>query len=111
MRRTILSGHTTRLSRELDFLHGSFVPHAYYWEVVDTVRKLLLVGFATFVRPGSILQLVYAISLSLVFFAWHIQVQPYRDRFDDVAGSGMLLATISIFLSSNPLVSSKSQSE
>ena len=67
-------------------------------QIIETERKLLLVGFATFVKPGSIMQLIAGLSLSIIAFALQLQAQPYKDRFDDMAASGMLLCTVSMFI-------------
>ena len=47
VRETIMLRRSTRVSEALGFLHRDFEPVHYYWEVVELLRKLLLVGFVS----------------------------------------------------------------
>ena len=42
---------------------------AWYWELVEMWRKLVVGGLLMFVRRGSLLQLLLAIALELCFLA------------------------------------------
>ena len=46
----------TALSKALGFLHREYEPRYFWWEIVEVVKKLVLVGFAAIVFPGSVTQ-------------------------------------------------------
>ena len=48
-RKAILSGRHTTLSRGISFLYREFEPHLFWWELVEMLRRLVLVGLM--VRP------------------------------------------------------------
>ena len=137
VRHTILARKQTRFSQALSFLHGTYEPRFFYWEVrrrarhvalrrrmprplslqlprvrwlpfmrpgcpshqvTETIRKVYLVGFATFIYPGTIVQLIAALIVSLSFFALQMQAQPYKENFDDILASAMQLATTAMFI-------------
>ena len=60
-------GFWRRMSKETAFLHGSFRGSCWYWEVVETYRKLLLTAVMSIVKSGSVEQIVYGIVLSIAF--------------------------------------------
>ena len=60
-------------------------PRFYYWEVVETVRKLVVIGFAIFWGPGTMLQLLFGTCASLMFFAVQMHARPLRNAVDGVS--------------------------
>ena len=66
----------TPLSAALGFLHREFEPRYFWWEILEVVKKLVLVGFAAIIRPGSITQLVIAMILSLTLMQHLSAVAP-----------------------------------
>ena len=80
-------------------MHSVFKPEYFFWELTETVRKLLLVGFASFISPGSTTQLIFGLALSLFCFALQMYAQPFVDRYDDMLASAVHLATVSVFVS------------
>ena len=57
-------------------------PRFYYWEIVETVRKLVVIGFAVFFGPGSMVQLLFGTCASLMFFAVQMHARPLRNAVD-----------------------------
>ena len=57
-------------------------PRFYYWEVVETVHKLVIIGFVIFLGPGTIMQLIIGLCASLMFFAVQMYARPLRDGVD-----------------------------
>jgi hypothetical protein len=47
-----------------------------YWEALDMLRKLALVGLVLCVGRGSVAQLTVAIILSFIFFALQMKTWP-----------------------------------
>ena len=58
-REAVQSG--ARSARHLLFLGEEYRSECWYWESVETTKKLLLTGFAVFIAPGTVLQLALAI--------------------------------------------------
>jgi hypothetical protein len=58
-------------------------PRCVYFESVDMLRKLVLVGLVVLAGRGSILQNVLANVLSFGFFALHVSRMPFKMREDN----------------------------
>ena len=43
-RKALLKGIKTEMTEALDFLHREYQNHFFWWEIVDTARKLILMG-------------------------------------------------------------------
>jgi len=85
----------TPLSRAILFLYKDFHPLAYWWEVMEMLRRFVLVGvFGIWpMEPHTIQQLVVATLFCLVYLILQLQVQPYAtvvDNFLAQASSGAL---------------------
>ena len=66
-RKALSTEEETRLSAALGFLHREFEPRYFWWEILEVVKKLVLVGFAAIILPGSVTQLIVAFVVSLLF--------------------------------------------
>ena len=76
------------LSRALKFLHKAYEPHVFWWELMEFGRKFMLTGVAVFLRPGSVMQLAFALIVSVTFLALHMEAAPFRlESSDHVAFS------------------------
>ena len=62
--------------REYSFLVNSYKPRYYYWEGVDMVRKLLLVGMLVIAGRGSAAQLFLAVLVSCLSLRLQLVLQP-----------------------------------
>jgi hypothetical protein len=72
----------------IQFLFESYKPNFWYFEIIETFRRLLFTGFLALIYPGSTKQLVvgYFLSIgSIVLYAW---LSPYVDK--DVQFSSLL---------------------
>ena len=81
--------------REYSFLVNSYKPRYYYWEGVDMVRKLLLVGMLVVAGRGSAAQLFLAVLVSCLSLSLQLVLQPYKHREDNVF---KVLVEVHIFL-------------
>ena len=55
---------------------------------MEQLKKLLLVGFAVFLRPGSVGQLTFGLIVALLHFMAHVECRPYvHDADDSLAGA------------------------
>lgn len=68
----------TTMGQSLNFLLDAYTFRCYYWEVLDLLRKLLLIGVSLLVKRGSVAQSVVALVLSFFFFALQTTAKPYK---------------------------------
>ena len=59
----------TTMGESFSFLMDAYTFQCYYWEALDLLRKLLLVGLVLLVQRGSVAQNNVALVLSFAFFA------------------------------------------
>jgi len=77
-RRTIISEEHTPLADALAFLHGGYRPSCFGWELNNVLQKLITVGFATLIKPGTLMQLVIVMLIMIAFQMLLIVLRPYR---------------------------------
>ena len=53
---------------------GSYVPHYWFWELLEAFKRLYLMGFTVFVWRGSVTQLLVSAVVSLAYLAFVMQV-------------------------------------
>ena len=61
------SGTATKLSRSLSFLTEEYDTTFFFWELVESYKKLALVGVMSVVLPGETNQLVIGFIVVLCF--------------------------------------------
>ena len=69
----------------LRFFYREYDPRFYYWEAIECIRKCIVMGFASFFRPGTLMQLI-AVMLFTFFYTMVLLVccRPYEDPVDDM---------------------------
>eukprot|EP01043_Picozoa_sp_COSAG02_P052433 COSAG02_NODE_5647_length_4153_cov_5.533300_1_plen_1278_part_10 len=60
------------------FLVDAFKPKFFYWESMDMLRKLALLGLVLLFERGSINQIAVSLIISLFFLVAHLRVHPYK---------------------------------
>ena len=75
--------------REYSFLVNSFKPRYYFWEGVDMIRKLILVGLLVMVGRGSVAQLFVAVVVSVALLVLQVTLQPYKHWEDNAFKAGV----------------------
>jgi hypothetical protein len=98
-RAAIQSGRRTRLSRALAFLHEPYKPQFFYFELLEMVRKQLIIGYVAFVSPGSLLQLLFGFVVALVSHALYLNASPFRHQSDLSFAALANFATVLLLLS------------
>ena len=68
----------TAMGQSFGFLMDAYTFECYYWETLDLLRKLMLVGLVLLVRRGSVAQNMVALVLSFFFFALQTSTRPYK---------------------------------
>ena len=66
--------------RSLSFLFVYYKPEFWYFEVVETARRISLTAVLSVTFPGSGSQVVFAIILSLIFKEIYSKLDPYADK-------------------------------
>lgn len=66
------------MGQTFSFIMDAYSFRHYYWESLDLVRKLLLVGLVLLLGRGSVAQIIVALMLSFGFFALHMRTWPYK---------------------------------
>ena len=69
---------------EFAFMIESYRPDVTYWESLDMIRKLALVGIVVLVGRGSVAQIAFGSMLSFSFFALHVKVWPLKAYEDNL---------------------------
>ena len=72
--------------REYSFLVNAYKPRYYFWEGVDMVRKLVLVGFLVLVGRGSVFQLFVAVLVSCMSLVLQVHLAPCEWLFSHTRG-------------------------
>ena len=100
-REAIVARRATPLSVAISFLHREYEPHMWWWELVEMLRRLLLVGLMQIVvASGSALQIILGTVFSVVFLLFQVQSNPYVSLHDDHLSTACSFALTSIFICS-----------
>jgi hypothetical protein len=75
----IRTGVETPLSRATAFLHSELEPYFFWWELIEMVRRVVLVGVFVLVKRGSLTQLLTAIFFCASYLMVQTQAWPYLD--------------------------------
>ena len=74
----------THVGQDFGFLVDAYSFRHYYWEALDLLRKLVLVGLVLMVGRGSVAQSIVALILSFGFFALQVRTWPYKLQQDNL---------------------------
>ena len=64
--------------RKFGYMSGDFKAEAYFAESVDLIRKLMMSGLLSLIRPGTVFQSFCSVLISLTFVTAHIKIWPVR---------------------------------
>ena len=87
-----MTGSTEQVSIEEGDLEGldhlimlidPYHPKFFYFEIVECVRKMLLIGVTVFIERGSFTQMVLAQIVAVISFGLYAATQPYADPLDN----------------------------
>jgi hypothetical protein len=67
----------------LSFFYREYDEAYYYWESIECLRKCLLMGFASFFKPGTLMQLIIVIVITVLYGYVLAVCKPYKDPADD----------------------------
>ena len=83
---------TERTRAWLGFLYVKYRREKWFWEEIELLRKLVLTSMVVLVRPGSILQIVAAMSVTFIWLVLLAINKPYRNQSDTYVALGMYVA-------------------
>jgi hypothetical protein len=83
--------------KHLELLYGPYEPEWYYWEVIETLRRLLATS-ALLLLPSSVVRIVAAIVLSLATLKLYGMYAPFIDRSDDILAETLQWVTCLLML-------------
>ncbi len=98
-RHAILNNKPTPLSVAIAFLHREFEPQYFWWELVEMLRRFVLVGVMVLAQ-GSMMQLILGTLLSGGFLLYQVQASPYAEPSDDFLAAASSFALLAVFLCS-----------
>jgi hypothetical protein len=90
-----LSPHVSRLA----FLWLAYQPRYWYWEIVETTRRLLLTAGLSVIAPGSSSQNVLSVMLAFFYVKLYGYFKPYKNDVDDyIAEVGQVAVFVTFFI-------------
>ncbi|RYH21675.1 hypothetical protein EON65_20285 [archaeon] len=67
----------------LSFLWAAYEPGFWYWEVIETFRRIMLTAVLSAIAPGTSSQNVFSIIVSVLFIKLYASHKPYEEDSDD----------------------------
>lgn len=68
-----------RYLQSILLLFEAYEPKYWYWEVIETIRRLMLTGVLVLIAQGSAVQIIVGISISVLFLVLYDTYQPFAD--------------------------------
>ena len=68
----------------ISFLYSAYEPAYWYWEIVDTTRRLLLTAILSVISPGTSRQNIISIILAVFYIRLYSGFQPYAFLRNDI---------------------------
>jgi hypothetical protein len=66
----IVNREPTNFSRAIEFLYKEYDVRTFWWELMEMLRKFLLVGIFVIFDPGTILQIAVGTIVSAAYLVW-----------------------------------------
>ena len=96
-RKAVLSQRETLLSKATAFLHKEYEPHLFWWEIVEMLRRFLLVGLMVVIYEGSMLQMYIGTLVAAILLFFQVQAGPYKQLADDYLAAASSFALLMLF--------------
>ena len=97
-RKAIMNKRPTTLSEATAFLHKEYEPHVFWWELVEMLRRFVLIGLMIVVFEGRMLQLILGTILTAILLFFQVQTMPFNDLADDYLAAAASFSLLIIFL-------------
>ena len=90
-------GITPQTAR-LAFLWAAYKPKFWYFEIVETSRRMILTAVLSIISPGTSGQIVLAFLVSIFYVSLYRRLSPYVETFDnEMANVGMIQISATFF--------------
>ena len=73
---------------------------AFWWELMEMLRKFLLVGLFVVLKPGSILQIAVGTTVCATYLMVQLQAQPYKSQSDNYLAVASSFSLLMVFFCS-----------
>ena len=87
-----------RLAEALSFLWREYTPAAYWWELMEMLRRFVLVGVMVIIERGTIFQITVGTIFSAVYLLVQLQAQPFRLASDNYIALSSSFSLLMLFL-------------
>jgi hypothetical protein len=89
---TATTGFTTQTTddyslKALEFLYESYDNKYWYWEIIETYRRIFMTAVLSIISPGTPTQNVLAIMIAWIYLCIYGRYRPYRQDEDNIIGS------------------------
>lgn len=98
-RKRILGRMPAPITRAIGFLHHDFRVECFWWELVDQLRKLVLVGWLLLIDERfALIRLLISLVVCLLFLGLTPIFQPYRKSENNMLSAGMHLGLVFAYM-------------
>ena len=97
-RKAILSHQPTAFAVAIGFLYKEYDVLFFWWELIEMLRRLVLVGLMVVVESGRMMQLAIATMLAIMFLFFQLMASPYSDSRDNFLASTTSFSIVLCFL-------------
>jgi len=98
-RHAIVSKRPTALSKSIAFLHKQYKPEFFWWELIEMLRRFVLVGLMVLMQD-TMMQLLIGMLLAAAFLLFQVQAAPYMSMTDNLLAAASSFCLVVVFLSS-----------
>ena len=89
------------LSAKISFLHADYSKHVYWWEFVESMKKLVLTGLIALIpAPDNLLRLFVAIVIAFIMLMLQVIVSPMNTRSDNLFSFLSAVMLLAVFIGS-----------
>ena len=98
VRKAVKNARPTLLSRATSFLHTDYEPHLFWWELIEMLRRFILIGVMVRVYNGTMVQLVIGALAAMSLLLIQVQASPYISRASNHLAIVCSFAVCCVFL-------------
>ena len=78
------SSASAQIGKELGSIYAHYHPHAYLFDVLDLLRRVLLTGALIMMGDESVAQVFLGIVICIAWLCILLLFRPYRDKWDNI---------------------------
>ena len=97
VRKDVWTHQDSPLANAINFLTQEYESAFFFWELIEVLKKLLLVGAMSLVMPGTLSQLIIGFVVVLCFQTALLTAKPYTRAEDDIIALATGFALVMFF--------------